>query len=205
MRVIPVETCDSPEEALRRVALPFFQNPQPPWVHSVVLKVSRRSLRASVGWVGSPAAILKVRASWPLSEEEDLQEAPCLRALRYQGDSLVASRAWETFCAHVLGEPALIPPPPPLLREGLDQDEDFEGSEAMILSPLLDLLFSGNSQMVREAASALGGATDQQMRELSGDVEDRLEETAGLEHDPLSSLPALLTLLRLQDVRRERV
>jgi hypothetical protein len=98
--------CDTPEDALRKLVLPFFERPNARWLHSVPSKVGRRSAWSCVAWPGALPATLKAHAYWPTDGG-----APRVEVLRWSGDTLTAAHAWRELEAQAYGRPPSLVPP----------------------------------------------------------------------------------------------
>ncbi len=185
---LAADGCDTPEEALRTLALPFFERPQAGWLHSIVTKIGRRSARACVGWLGAHPAVLKARAYWPP------EGPPRVEVLRWSGDALTAAYAWRELEAQALGLPPSPGPPwgPQATAMRLPADEDDGG-----LSPLLDMLLYAGDYYASEAAVALGSLGDLgALRALPVEALERLRELSERHGDPMVALPSTLALAR---------
>ena len=178
------EQCDTLEEALQTLVIPFFERPNAPWIHTVLTKVLRRSVRGCVCWLGASPATLKATAYWP--EEGG---APRVEVWRWKGDALTAAYGWRELRAQATGVPC-SPSPPWELSPFVSSSPPDPGT----LGPLLQMLMRGTTDEAVEAAVGLGSSELPLPREAMR----RLAELAGAEpRDPLISMPASIALSHL--------
>jgi hypothetical protein len=179
------EDCDTPEEALRKLVLPFFERPNAKWLHSIPTKVGRRSARSCMAWPGALPATLKARAYWPTDGG-----APRVEVLRWSGDTLTATHAWRELEAQAYGRPPSRAPP-------FGPDVPRPDEDPFTLEPLLSLLLSGGDYHASEASVAVGSLSRPLVRHVPPDAMERVGELAARVDNPMLSLPAELALTRL--------
>jgi hypothetical protein len=180
------EQCDTLEEALRTLVLPFFERPNAPWIHTMLTKVSRRSVRGCVCWLGASPATLKANAYWP--EEGGV---PCVEVWRWNGDALTAAYGCRELRAQATGVPC-SPSPPEELSPFLSSFPSDRGT----LGPLLQMLMCGTTDEVVGATVCLGSS----QLPLPREAMRRLAELASAEpRDPMISMPASIALSHLEN------
>jgi len=183
---LSADECDTLEEALRTVALPFFLRPNATWLRCSLTKLSKRSLRGCVCWRGARPAELKARAYWP----ED-GGGPRIEVWHWRGDAVTTEYAWRELLAQALGDPPHSPIVPSRGAEDAGPRlflpvENDNTSASYFFASLLDMLVvrdnDWRNDLAMEAAMSLSAAP-RGLWVLPEVLETLQEDTAALPDD----------------------